>query len=257
MNDSGRVNNGPRRPGQRDRKVEVRCHRRDCDDCRRVMARDAARDQVPLSPLFRYKHEGSLRARGAGRKEEAPGLRVPQKRKPRRGQPGFLKGRSAFGGLRSSHRPTRTDLRRFRSSAAAQAFGRPSDGEAFGVERLVRRGFHRIRRRRGSFFRDLGEQPSLNRSVRPLSLRIVMGETTGLEDYGAQLGDAAATTVVEVHKRKSGSGHCVLQERDRRCRRQAMLAAQMQKSADKAMPAVSVIITARASSGRRRQKTRA
>ncbi len=38
--------------------------------------------------------------------------------------------------------------------------------------------------------------------------------------------------------------HRVLQERDRRCRRQAMLAAQMQKSADKAVAAVSVIITA-------------
>src|SRR5205085_8315719 len=60
----------------------------------------------------------------------------------------------------------------------------------------------------------------------------------------AQLGDAAATGVVEVHKRKAGPGHRSLQERDRRCPRQAMLAAQMQKSADKAMAAVSVIIMA-------------
>ena len=50
--------------------------------------------------------------------------------------------------------------------------------------------------------------------------------------------------VVEVHKRKAGPGHRILQERDRRCPRQAMLAAQMQKSADKAVAAVSVIITA-------------
>jgi hypothetical protein len=47
-----------------------------------------------------------------------------------------------------------------------------------------------------------------------------------------------------VDKRKAGPGHRILQERDRRCRRQAMLAAQMQKSADKAVAAVSVIITA-------------
>ena len=47
-----------------------------------------------------------------------------------------------------------------------------------------------------------------------------------------------------MHKRKAGPGHRILQERDRRCCRQAMLAAQMQKSADKAMPAASVIITA-------------
>src|SRR5205814_4869970 len=65
-----------------------------------------------------------------------------------------------------------------------------------------------------------------------------------LEDYGAQLGDAAATSVVEVHKRKAGPGHRILQKRDRRCPRQAMLAAQMQKCADKAVAAVSVIVTA-------------
>src|SRR6202048_4385340 len=73
---------------------------------------------------------------------------------------------------------------------------------------------------------------------------MIIGETACLEDNGAQLGDAAATRVVEVHKWKAGPGHRILQERDRRCPRQAMLAAQMQKSADQAMPAVSVIITA-------------
>jgi hypothetical protein len=41
-----------------------------------------------------------------------------------------------------------------------------------------------------------------------------------------------------------GRAHRILQERDRRCPRQAMLAAQMQKSADKTVAAVSVIITA-------------
>ena len=73
---------------------------------------------------------------------------------------------------------------------------------------------------------------------------MIVGETTGLEDDGAQLGDAAATGVVEVNKRKAGPGHRILQERNRRRPRQAMLAAQMQKSADKAVAAVSVIITA-------------
>jgi hypothetical protein len=47
-----------------------------------------------------------------------------------------------------------------------------------------------------------------------------------------------------MHKRKTGTGHRILQERDRRRPRQAMLAAQMEKSADEALAAVSVIITA-------------
>ena len=46
-----------------------------------------------------------------------------------------------------------------------------------------------------------GEQPSRNRGVRPLSLRIIIGEAAGLEDDRAQLGAAAATPVVEVHER--------------------------------------------------------
>jgi len=73
---------------------------------------------------------------------------------------------------------------------------------------------------------------------------MIVGETAGLENDGAELGDAAATRVVEVDKRKAGPGHRVLQERDRRRPRQAMLAAEMQESADKAVAAVSVVITA-------------
>jgi hypothetical protein len=75
------------------------------------------------------------------------------------------------------------------------------------------------------------------------SLRTIVCETTGLEDYAAQLGDAAATSVVEVNKRKTGPGHRILQKREHRRRRQAMLAAQMQKSTDNAVAAVSVVIT--------------
>src|SRR5438552_3824740 len=90
---------------------------------------------------------------------------------------------------------------------------RPLGGEAFGREWLVGLRFLGISRRRGSFLLDLG-------------------------------GDAAATSVVEVHKWKTGPGHRLLQERDRRCRRQAMLAAQVQKSADKAVAAVCVVIAA-------------
>jgi hypothetical protein len=41
--------------------------------------------------------------------------------------------------------------------------------------------------RRASFFLDLGEQPGLNRRGRALLLRMIVGETAGLEDYGAQL----------------------------------------------------------------------
>src|SRR6516162_2098420 len=80
-------------------------------------------------------------------------------------------------------------------------------GEAFEGEWLVRRPFSDIRRRSGSFFLDLGEQPGLGRGGRPLLLRVIMGERAGLEDYGAQLGDAAATSVVEVHKRKTEARH--------------------------------------------------
>src|SRR5690242_14433920 len=73
---------------------------------------------------------------------------------------------------------------------------------------------------------------------------MIVGETAGLEDYGAQFGDVAARRVVELHKGKPGTRHRILQERDRRCPRQAMLAAQMQKSADKTVASVSVVITA-------------
>jgi hypothetical protein len=117
-------------------------------------------------------------------------------------------------------------------------------GEAFEGEWLVGRRFPDISRRRGLFFLDLGEQSGLDRGGGPLSLHIVMGERAGLEDDGAQLGGAAATSVVEVHKRKAGPGHRILQGRDRRCRRHAMLTAQVQKSAKKTVAAVSVVITA-------------
>ena len=124
----------------------------------------------------------------------------------------------------------------------ARCYGRPLGGKAPSLEWLVRRYFTDIRSRPSSFFVDLGEQPGLNCSVRPLPLRIIIGETAGLKDYGAQFGDAAATTVVEVDQRKPGAGHRILQEHDHRCCRQTMLAAQMEKSADKAMAAVSVIV---------------
>ena len=45
-------------------------------------------------------------------------------------------------------------------------------------------------------------------------------------------------------RRVTGPGHRILQERDRRCRRQAMLTAQVQESANKAVAAVFVVITA-------------
>ncbi|MGC1891381.1 MAG: hypothetical protein WA709_35795, partial [Stellaceae bacterium] len=61
-------------------------------------------------------------------------------------------------------------------------------GKVLGDERCVRRRIRDIRRRRASFFLDLGEQPGLNRGGRALLLRMIVGETAGLEDYGAQLG---------------------------------------------------------------------
>jgi len=95
-------------------------------------------------------------------------------------------------------------------------------GKALGGKWLVRLRFPDVGGWRGSFFINLGEQPGLNRGGGPLSFGIIMCETAGFEDYRAQLGDAAAATVIEVHKRKAGPGHCVLQERDYRCLRQAM-----------------------------------
>jgi hypothetical protein len=41
-----------------------------------------------------------------------------------------------------------------------------------------------------------------------------MGEAAGLENDGAQLGNAAAAPVVEMNKRKARAGHGILQERE-------------------------------------------
>ena len=87
-------------------------------------------------------------------------------------------------------------------------------GEAFGDERCVRCRIRYIRRRRGSFFLDVSEQPHPRHVGRPLLLSMIVGETAGLEDDGAQGGDAPATGVVEVHKRKAGAGHRILPWRD-------------------------------------------
>jgi hypothetical protein len=67
-------------------------------------------------------------------------------------------------------------------------------GEVLGDERCVRRRIRDIRRGRASFFLDLGEQPGLNRGGRALLLRMIVGETAGLEDYGAQFGDRRRNT---------------------------------------------------------------
>ena len=58
-------------------------------------------------------------------------------------------------------------------------------------------------------FLDLSEQPHPRHVGRPLLLRMIVGQMAGLEDDGAQLRDAAATGVVEVHKRKAGPRSCV------------------------------------------------
>src|SRR5437763_65413 len=50
-------------------------------------------------------------------------------------------------------------------------------GEAFGDERCVRHRIRDIRRRRASFFLDLGEQPTLKRGSRALLRRMIVGET--------------------------------------------------------------------------------
>ena len=88
------------------------------------------------------------------------------------------------------------------------------------------------RRRCNTLFADLGEEPGLRGDGGSLSFRVIMRETARLEDYGAQFGRAPTPIVVEVHEWKAGTRHRILQERDRRSWRKAMLAAQMEKSAD-------------------------
>jgi hypothetical protein len=78
----------------------------------------------------------------------------------------------------------------------------------------------------------------------PVLLRTIVGEVARFQDDGAQLGETAAVRVVEVDEREAGPGHRVLQQRDRQRPWQAVLVAQMQKSADKAATAVTVVIAA-------------
>src|SRR5215468_12296092 len=114
-------------------------------------------------------------------------------------------------------------------------------GEAFGSN-FGHSSADICRPRCGPSFLDLGEQPGLHRRGGLPSRRIIMRETARLEDYRAQLGDAAATTVVEVHERQARAWHRILQERDHWCCRKSMLAAQMQKRTGQAVAAVSVIV---------------
>ena len=88
-----------------------------------------------------------------------------------------------------------------RMQAAHELTDHQLGGEAFGAQRLRRR--VRDIRRRAPFFADLDKQPGLGGGRRPVLLGMIVGEAAGLEDDGAQFGDAAATTVVEMHKRKS------------------------------------------------------
>src|SRR6516165_10401089 len=136
------------------------------------------------------------------------------------------------------------ELERKANTAKGYEHGRSLGGEAFKGERLVRHRFFDVGRRRGTSFPDLIEQPGLGRGRGPRSFRIVMGEAAGPEDHGAQFGGAAAPRVVEVDKRKAGSGHGILQQRDRARLRQAVLAAKTKQGADKAVAAFSVVIRA-------------
>jgi hypothetical protein len=92
-------------------------------------------------------------------------------------------------------------------------------GQPLGSECLIWHQSSDISSRRRSFFIDIGEQPGFDRGSCPLSLRIILCETASLEDYGAQFGGAVAARVVEVHERKTGTGHGILQERNGRRRR--------------------------------------
>jgi hypothetical protein len=91
------------------------------------------------------------------------------------------------------------------SRRIAGCCGRSLGGEAFGDEPLVRRRFHHIRRRRGSFYLDLGEQPDLNRGGCPPSLRTIAGEIRGLGG-----GRATAEGLIESGNALIGSPETVL-----------------------------------------------
>ena len=55
-------------------------------------------------------------------------------------------------------------------------------------------------------FLDLGEQPCFGRGSRPLLLRVIISKTVGREDYGAQLGDAAAQRSLKCTSGRPGLG---------------------------------------------------
>jgi len=103
---------------------------------------------------------------------------------------------------------------------------------AFGWERCVLLRFALCDGCRGTPFPIWASSQVFAATAGPFSLRMIIRETARLEDYGAQFGRAPTPIVVEVHEWKAGTRHRILQERDRRSWRKAMLAAQMEKSAD-------------------------
>ena len=79
----------------------------------------------------------------------------------------------------------------FERTQVADCCGRSLGSEAFGGEGL-RRDVRDIPRR-APFFADLGKQPGLGRRSRPVLLRMIIDEASGLEDDGTQFGGIAAT----------------------------------------------------------------
>jgi hypothetical protein len=68
-------------------------------------------------------------------------------------------------------------------------------GETFDAGLLVWCCFPNIGSRREALFLDLREPPGLHCCAGPLSFRTVMGETAGLENHGAQLGNGVAAAI--------------------------------------------------------------
>jgi hypothetical protein len=74
--------------------------------------------------------------------------------------------------------------------------------------------------------------------------RILKGGGAGLENYGAQFSRAEAETIVEADKPDLAPGQCRLEKRHHRRPRKPLLRTEMKDRADKAVAAISVMITA-------------
>jgi hypothetical protein len=97
---------------------------------------------------------------------------------------------------------------------------------------------------RGALLIQRCQEPVLYDRGGPLSFYLAKCEAAGSDNDRAQLGEAAAAAVIEVHKPKSPTRHRLLQKTDRRVARDVVLATEVIEGADQAASTVAVIIAA-------------